>query len=90
MNIGTIEKPVGSLKILVHLNRNEKATVTDLIKDAGLNQRTTYSALSNLQNQKLVSQNVAEGFPLYKYYKLTKKGRQIAEHLEEVDSILEK
>lgn len=88
MKIGTIEKPVGSLEILVHLHRNEKATISNFIKKAGLNQRTTYSAISNLQNQKLVRQEVSDGFPVYKYYKLTRKGKKIAEHLEEIDSLL--
>lgn len=88
MKIGSIEKPVGSLGILVHLHRNEKATVTNLIKDAGLNQITTYSALTKLQKQGLIHQEVATGFPLSKYYKLTGKGKKIAEHLEEIDNML--
>ena len=49
--IGTLEKPIGTLKILVHLHNNEKATITNLIKDVRLNQRTTYSALEQLSTQ---------------------------------------
>ncbi|MBA3046089.1 MAG: hypothetical protein FP824_07735 [Euryarchaeota archaeon] len=88
MNIGNIQKPVGSLEILVHLHRNEKATITDLIGKAGLNQRTAYSALLKLQEQELITQDVGSGFPLCKYYGLTKKGQVIANHLDSVDKLL--
>ena len=88
MKLGTIEKPVGTLEILVHLNRNEKSTITELVRDAGLNQRTTYSAISNLQKQKLITQKLGNGFPLCKYYKLTGKGKKIAERLEEIYDLL--
>ncbi len=90
MNIRNIGKPRGTLEILVHLHRNEKTTITWLIRDVGLNQRTTYSAIENLQSQKLITQKVGNGFPVYKYYKLTKKGKGIAEHLDQVDNLLKK
>ncbi len=88
MNVGTIGKPVGSLDILVHLLRNEKATVTNLITDAGLNQRTTYSAISSLLEQNLICQEVDNGFPVCKYYKLTNRGKAIAVHLDTIDGLL--
>ena len=90
MKVGNLGKPVGTLEILVHLFRNEKATVTNLIRDAGLNQRTTYSALSNLQDQKLVCRELTDGFPVCKYYKLTKKGQDVATLLNVVDGLLAK
>jgi len=88
MKIGNIQKPVGSLEILVHLHRNEKATITDLITKADLNQRTAYSALSKLQEQNLIKQKVGNGFPQHKYYGLTRKGRVVAGHLDTVDRLL--
>ncbi len=88
MKIGKIQKPVGSLEILVHLHRNKKATITDLITKADLNQRTAYSALSKLQDQKLITRNVGKGFPMSKYYGLTRKGRVVAGHLDTVDKLL--
>jgi DNA-binding HxlR family transcriptional regulator len=88
MKINTIEKPVGSLEILVHLHRYERATVTNLIKDAGLNQRTAYSALSKLKNQELICQEVSNGFPVCKYYRLTSRGKAVALHLDTIDKLL--
>ncbi len=83
-----VGKPRGSLEILVYLHRNEKATITNLITDGGLNQRTTYSAIEKLQSHKLVRQVTTKGFPINKYYKLTKKGKGVAEHLDLVDNLL--
>ena len=90
MNIKQIQKPAGSLEILVHLHRNKKATVTQLIHDAGLNQRSTYSALDKLTAQNLIRQDVSRGrFPLAKYYELTDKGKPVARGLNRVDKLLE-
>jgi DNA-binding transcriptional ArsR family regulator len=87
-NIGAIGKPVGTLEILVHLYRAQRVTVTNLIRDAGLNQRTAYSALSKLLDQDLVCQDIGDKFPLCKYYSLTRRGRTIAGHLDTVDKLL--
>ena len=81
-NIGVLEKPVGTMKILVHLHQNEKTTITTLLKNEQLNQRTTYSALEKLQKEGLIFQEKTMGFPLCKYYFLTKKGKKVAERLE--------
>ena len=89
-HIGVLEKPVGTMKILVHLHQNEKATITRLLKSEQLNQRTTYSALEKLQDEGLIFQKESMGFPLCKYYFLTDKGKQIAEQLEIVAGTLAK
>ncbi|MCK4266156.1 MAG: helix-turn-helix transcriptional regulator [Thermoplasmata archaeon] len=88
MNVGSIQKPVGSLEILVHLYRNDKATITNLINDARLCQRTTYSALTNLLDQRLISKETTNGFPICKYYKLTQKGHTVAMHLDTIERVL--
>ena len=89
MNIKDLQKPVGSLEILVHLHRNKKATITQLITQAGLNQRTTYSALGKLLEQDLISHEASNGFPVCKYYELTDKGKPVAKHLNAVDKLLQ-
>jgi DNA-binding HxlR family transcriptional regulator len=90
MAISNIEKPVGSLKILIYLFHNEKSTITTMLKDVDLNQRTAYAALRKLSDGDLVETEVCPGFPVRKYYKLTQKGKGIANHLAKVDSMLEK
>lgn len=86
--LSTLEKPVGSMKILLYLHRHEKATITNLLKKQNLNQRTTYSALGKLQNEGLVFQEESMGFPLCKYYFLTDKGKVVAEQLDMVAAVL--
>ncbi|MCK5024389.1 MAG: winged helix-turn-helix transcriptional regulator [Thermoplasmata archaeon] len=88
MNIKKLQKPVCSLEILVHLHRNEKATITQLIKQGELNQRTTYSALGKLLDQELICHEESNGFPVCKYYELTDKGKPVAKHLNAVDKLL--
>jgi len=86
--LSRIEKPVGSMKILLYLHQHEKATITNLLKRENLNQRTTYSALGNLQREGLIFQKKTVGFPLCKYYFLTNKGKTLAEQLDQVATIL--
>ena len=87
-NIRQLEKRVGTLQILVHLQKNKKATITNLIREANLNQRTTYSALANLLESGLIYRDETNGFPVCKYYRLTEKGEKIAEHLDNVNRLL--
>lgn len=75
------------MAILVHLHKNERVTITELCK-VGINQRTAYSALSNLQRNQLVSPSNGDGFPKRKYYRLTEKGRKVAKHLVEMERLL--
>ena len=89
-NIGILEKPVGTMKILVHLHQNEKTTITRLLRHEQLNQRTTYSALEKLQVEGLIFQEESMGFPVCKYYFLTDKGKEVAKQLEMVAGALAK
>ena len=72
----------------MHLHRNKKATITSLLTQAGLNQRTTYSALGKLLEQDLIFQETSDSFPVCKYYELTDKGKPVAKHLDTVDKLL--
>jgi len=82
--LGKLEKPVGTMRILVHLHENEKTTITHLLKPEKLTQRTTYSALGQLQEQGLIFQEESLGFPVCKYYFLTDRGKEVAEQMEAV------
>jgi DNA-binding MarR family transcriptional regulator len=43
-----LEKPVGCIEALVMAYRNNGVTITNLIKDAGMSQKTAYSSLHKL------------------------------------------
>lgn len=87
-SIGTLEKPVGSMKILLFLYKHERATITGLLRRENLNQRTTYSALGKLQKEGLIFQKETMEFPICKYYFLTDKGKVVAQQLDIVASVL--
>lgn len=82
MNLRSISKPVGQLSILVYLFRNEKASAKVIMYRIGLFPKTATSALSNLVDLKLVRELKDEN------YKLTKKGKDVAEHLDQIEKFL--
>ena len=82
MNLRSIQKTVGQLDILVFLYRNEKVTAKKIKYGIGLNPRTATFALSNLEEIKLVRKLKNDR------YKLTRKGRDVAEHLNQVEKLL--
>ena len=84
-----LEKRVGTLQILVHLQEHKKATITNLINDAHLVQRTTYGALAILREQGLVFREESLGFPVCKYYFLTEKGQRVAKGLCSIGTVLD-
>ena len=84
MNIRSIQKPVGQLDILVYLYRNEKVSGKVIMYRIGLFPKTATSALSNLVDMKLVRELKNEN------YKLTKKGKEVAEHLNQIEKFLSK
>ena len=84
MSVKALQKPVGQLSILICLNRNEKLTGPKLYRKTALHPHTMYTALSNLENLKLVRKLSNDT------YKLTKKGKGIAEHLDQVENLLDK
>ena len=84
MNLRSIQKPVGQLDILIYLYRNEKVTAKEIKYGIGLNPRTATFALSNLEEMKFVRKLKND------LYKLTKKGRDVAEPLDKVETLLGK
>ena len=86
--LNVIEKPVGSMKILLHLHQHKKTTITNLLRSEHLNQKSTYTALGKLQNEGLIVLEESDGFPQCKYYLLTDKGRVVARQLNRVASTL--
>ncbi len=82
MSLKSIQKPAGQLQILVYLYINEKAPDKFIRHRIGLNPKTAASALTNLVNLKLIRELSNEN------YKLTKKGKQVAEHLDRIEELM--
>ena len=82
MKIRAIQKPIGQLQILVHIYRNERVPGENLKRGIGLNPKTASNALSNLEELKLIRKLSND------IYKLTKKGRDVAERLDQVEKLM--
>jgi len=83
MSLKSLQSPVGQLKILVYLYRNEQATGPKIYRGTASHPEAMYLALSNLEELKLV-QKLSDDT-----YKLTKKGKVVAEYLDQVDNLLQ-
>jgi len=78
-----------ALQILVYLGTHESATRTDLKNNVKAGLDTIYSTFPILNSLDLVYEEVRETFPFTVTLKLTEKGKQVAQHLVEIDKILE-
>ncbi len=77
------------LQILAYLNRVEKATRTDLRDNIKAALKSIYSTLPVLMKLGLISEEVKESFPFTVSIMLSDKGKQIAQHLVEIERILD-
>ena len=82
MNLSNIQKPIGQLKILILLYDKKKASLKIIIKETKLNPKTATSALSNLDEIKLVQMILSEE------YELTEKGEKVAKQLVNIENEL--
>src|SRR3989304_5380932 len=76
-----LEKPVGTLDLLLFLMRNGPTKVADIVERAGLNRGTYYRAESRLVTMGLAYEAEETGFPVHVYVGLTREGEAIARAL---------
>ena len=77
-----------ALRILVILAEGDK-TITDLRKTVKAAQDTIYRALTNLKELNLIEEVEEKTFPRRKFYRLTKKGREVSRLLKKIKEVLE-
>ncbi len=85
-----LEKQSGILILLTEILRRNEVCVTDIIHKIKLNPTSTYKALNKLKSLKLVKETRQNHFPNKRLFKLTDKGKKVAEKLVEIEEILEK
>ncbi len=74
MTFESVEKPVGTLDLLLYLFRRGKASVTEAISDLGLSPGTFYAAKDRLESLGLAYEEEQVGHPRYVYLGLTREG----------------
>lgn len=83
MNIQDLEKPVGCIEVLAAAHRNGSLTVTDLIRNVGMSQKTAYSSLEKLIELELLDcKECKEGGRIVRRYSATDKAERVAMYLD--------
>jgi DNA-binding IclR family transcriptional regulator len=83
MNIQDLEKPVGCIEALAAAHRNGSVTVTDLIRNMGMSQKTAYSSLEKLMELKLLDcEECKEGGRIVRRYSSTDRADKLAMYLD--------
>ncbi len=88
MVLDLIQKPLGTLDILLFLSRNARSDVTSIMEGAGTCTSTFYSAVNRLKSLGLVFEETEVGWPTRVYYQLTDKGEEVVGHLQSLERII--
>ena len=78
----------GAIELLLYLYRNGETTFTNAVRSLKTGQAALYSAVSRLLEADLIKEERGETFPFTRKFKLTEKGRLVAEHLAKIEEIL--
>jgi tetratricopeptide (TPR) repeat protein len=76
-----LQKPVGTLDLLLYLYRHGRTRVTVIVSETGMNRETFYSASDRLQYLGFAYEQPETGFPVHVYLGLTRDGEAIARDL---------
>jgi predicted transcriptional regulator len=74
---------------IVYLKEKEKSAISEIFKSVQGSQGAKYSALKLLNENKIIEQTAPQGRNRRITISLTEKGKKIAEHLTEIEKILE-
>jgi tetratricopeptide (TPR) repeat protein len=76
-----IQKPSGTLDLLMYLSEKGASDVTTILKDLGMYTNTFYSAADRLKSLGLAFERTETGWPTRVFYELTYKGEEAAKDL---------
>jgi DNA-binding IclR family transcriptional regulator len=85
LNIRELEKPVGCIEAMATAHRNGGVTITDLIRNVGMSQKTAYSSLEKLMELDLLQcDDLTDGGRTVKRYSTSAKAEKLAMYLDAV------
>lgn len=88
MAFSLIQKPSGTLDILMYLSRKGATNATTIIKELRVCRKTFYSAVDRLKSLGLVFEKTKKGWPTRVFYQLTYVGEETIRYLEPLEKIL--
>lgn len=85
MNIQELEKPVGCIETMAAAHRSGGVTITDLIRNVGMSQKTAYSSLEKLMGLDLLKcEDLMEGGRTVRRYSTSERAETLAMYLDAV------
>jgi DNA-binding IclR family transcriptional regulator len=89
LNIQELEKPVGCIEAMAAAHRNSGITITDLIRNVGMSQKTAYSSLEKLMDLNLLKcEDLVEGGRTVRRYSTKANAEKLAMYLDAVCSTM--
>ena len=77
-------------RVILFLKKHPKSNISAIISNVTAGQRAVYSAKKFLEANNLLDIEVNKTLPYNAIFSLNAKGQKVAEHLEEIQKILEK
>jgi DNA-binding IclR family transcriptional regulator len=85
LNIQELEKPVGCIEAMAAAHRTGGVTITDLIRNVGMSQKTAYSSLEKLMELDLLQcEDLVDGGRTVRRYSAMDKAEKLAMYLDAV------
>lgn len=86
MKIDEFDELTAVIRLILFLYKQPNSKTTKILKSSTAGQRAFYSAKQFLDENRLLKVDMSTGDPLYS---LSEKGKKVAEHLAEIEKILE-
>jgi|WetSurMetagenome_2_1015567.scaffolds.fasta_scaffold397661_2 hypothetical protein len=77
-------------RVILFLKKHPKSNISTIINNVTAGQRAVYSAKKFLEENKLLDIEINKTLPYNAIFSLNEKGQKIADHLEEIQKLLEK
>jgi predicted transcriptional regulator len=76
------------IRLMIYLYKHPSANTTRILKSSAAGQKAFYSAKKFLEENGLLETTIQKDLPYNPLYSLNDKGKKIAEHLVEIERIL--
>ncbi len=87
--LGQFDKLTASIRVTLYLYKNPKSGMSAIIKNAEVDQSSAYAVKDWLEKNNLLVIGKKETLPYSPVLSLNEKGKKMAEHLIEIEKIVE-
>jgi DNA-binding MarR family transcriptional regulator len=87
--LGQFDKLTASIRVTLYLYKNPKSGMSAIIKNAQVDQGSAYAVKDWLEKNNFLVIGKKETLPYSPVLSLSEKGKKLAEHLMEIEKIVE-